>query len=106
MAIQYEIHPDLEIYLHPLSLFNRDQRGKRLRIFFCPFFIYGGNMEVTFCSLLMDPGRQTSNPVMDVTFSFFLLAPSVMMMEMGHICLNICQQDGTSVRGTLLFNLI
>lgn len=81
------------------------QRKKRLCIF-CPFFICGGNIEVTFCSLLMDPRRQTSNPVMDVAFSFFLLAPSVMMMKMGHICLNICQQDGSSVRGTLLFNLI
>lgn len=57
----YIIFPFLIVY----------QRGKRLCIF-CPFFICGGNIEVTFCSLLMDPRRQTSNPVMDVAFSFFL----------------------------------
>lgn len=70
MAIQYEIHPDLEIYLHPLSLFNRVSEGKATMHFLSLFHI--GNIEVTFCSLLMDPRRQTSNPVMDVAFSFFL----------------------------------
>lgn len=78
--------------------------------FSVPFFIYVGNTEVTFYSLLMEPREKDIKSIDGygsfLFFSIFFLAPSVMMMKMGHVCLNSCQHDGSSVRGTLLFNLI
>lgn len=113
--IQYLIRhcPDLKIYSHPFpffSIFKLVSERKLAEAFSVPFFIYEGNTEVTFHSLLMEPGEKdikSSDGCGSFPFFFSIfLAPSVMMMKMGHVCLNSCQHDGSSVRGTLLFNLI
>lgn len=59
MAIQHEIrhHPGLKIHSHPLPffpIFKPLSEGK-VADAFGPFFIYGGNTEVTFRSLLLEP---------------------------------------------------
>lgn len=78
-AIQHLIrhHPDLKIYSHPFpffSIFKLVSERKLADAFSVPFFIYEGNTEVTFHSLLMEP-REKDIKSSDGCGSFLFFFP-------------------------------